>query len=492
MSESVWSYCEPLSVRPGDRVAVHAAAVGDGPAGPRTVEVVRDSGDVAVVWTGQLDGVPVGTAGPEVVADGCAFPVAVTIPVDASWPSGMYLVRTRATSGGEAGAGAPDPVSAWFVVRAAQPSAPRPLVVLASNTWNAYNDFGGTNLYTGATAVSFARPLSAGMLEKPAGIGARVAEGGRAYVEYTVAHGLGAWHGMAGWAGQERIFAAWAAAAGFDVDYAINADLETDPELLNGRSVLLSVGHDEYWSWAMRDAVEGFIARGGRVAFLSGNTCYWQVRLDGARMTCFKHRFEEDSVFGTEDESRTTTMWSDPIVGRPENALTGVTFTRGGYHRIHRSVPHGAGGYEVHRPDHWLLAGTGVQRGDVLGAPHAVGYECDGCDLELRDGLPVASGRDGTPPDFEVIATAPATPFDRETTPLPLAPGGEYELEFHAQRLVGRDDAAARDSLRHGHAVLGCYAGGRVVTVGCTDWAFGLDDPRIARVTRNLLAGPTV
>src|SRR5215510_4263420 len=118
-------------------------------------------------------------------------------------------------------------------------------------------------------------------------------------------------------------------------------------------------------------------------------------------MTCFKHRFEEDPVLGTHDEARTTTMWSDRIVGRPENALTGVTFTRGGYHRIHRSVPHGAGGYEVHRPDHWLLAGTDVQRGDVLGAPNAVGYECDGCDMELDDGLLVATGVDGTPPDFE-------------------------------------------------------------------------------------------
>ena len=35
---------------------------------------------------------------------------------------------------------------------------------------------------------------------------------------------------------------------------------------------MLSVGHDEYWSWEMRDAVEGFVAAGGNVAFFSGNT----------------------------------------------------------------------------------------------------------------------------------------------------------------------------------------------------------------------------
>ena len=77
-----------------------------------------------------------------------------------------------------------------------------------------------------------------------------------------------------------------------------------------------------------------------------------------------------------------------------------------------------------------------------------VGYECDGCELTLVDGLP--TGPDG----FEVVATAPATPFDRHTTPLPLAPGGRYELEFHAERLGTH---LPPDALRHGHAVLGPY-----------------------------------
>ncbi|HEX8804563.1 MAG TPA: hypothetical protein VF743_10225, partial [Acidimicrobiales bacterium] len=89
-----------------------------------------------------------------------------------------------------------------------------------------------------------------------------------------------------------------------------------------------------------------------------------------------------------------------------------------------------------------------------------------------------------------VVATAPATPFDRRTTPLPLAPGGEHELEFHARRLLGDDSPAACDRLRHGHAVLGTHrhaGGGTVVTTGCTDWAYGLDDPAVAAVTRTIL-----
>ena len=255
------------------------------------------------------------------------------------------------------------------------------------------------------------------------------------------------WHGMAGWAGQERRFAAWAARSGIELGFAINRDLEQHPDLLDGCRLFLSVGHDEYWSWEMRDAVEGFIESGGNAAFLSGNTCYWQVRHEGGRMICHKHRFTEDPVFGTDRAQRTTTIWSDPIVGRPEASLTGVSFTRGGYHRIARSVRHGSGGYEVHRPDHWLLDGTRLARGDQLGAAlGTVGYECDGCELTLRDGLPVPTGADGTPDGFEVVATAPATPFDRDTTPFPLAPGGDYELEFHAERILGDASPANLDA----------------------------------------------
>ena len=194
-------------------------------------------------------------------------------------------------------------------------------------------------------------------------------------------------------------------------------------------------------------------------------------------MVGYKHRHAEDPV----QSHLTTTMWADPITGRPEAEMTGVSFTRGGYHRIASSVPNGTGGYEVHRPEHWMLAGTELHRGDQLGAEAGVvGYECDGCELTIVDGLP--TGPDG----FEVVATAPATPFDEHTTPLPLAPGGRYELDFHAERL-GMDPEA----LRHGHAVLGCRPGrdgtGTVVTVGCTDWAYGLDDPAVDRVTRNIV-----
>jgi len=474
------AYCLPQSVLPGEPVGLHLAA--DVP--HVRVEVVRDGAEPTVVWTRE----GIATQPRQIPADapeaGCGWPVTLEIPTDAAWTSGLYLVRCTPD-----GSDTPDPPTAWFVVRPATPSPDGILLVLATTTWNAYNDTGGRNFYTGAVELSFERPLALGMLAKPAGDGERVAElvpgeGAGPFIPYTRAHQLALWHGMAGWAAWERRFVVWAERAGYRLDYATSTDLS--PALLAPYRLYLSVGHDEYWSAPMRDAVEGFVAAGGNAAFLSGNTCYWQIRQEGTRTVCFKHRFRDDPLYGS---PLTTTMWADPQLSRPEAAMTGVSFTRGGYSRIGASAPRASGGYELHRPAHWLFAGTGLARGDVLGAtPVVVGYECDGCELTIENGLPVATGTGGTPSDFVVLATAPATPFDRHTTPLPLAPGGEYELEFHARRLLGDDGPDACERLRHGHAVLGTHTpGGTVVTTGCTDWVCGLDDPTVERVTRNLL-----
>ena len=46
------------------------------------------------------------------------------------------------------------------------------------------------------------------------------------------------------------------------------------------------------------------------------------------------------------------------------------------------------------------------------------------------------------------------------------------------------------DEIAHNHAVLGVWttpAGGTIVNAGVTDWTYGLGDPTIDRITRNVL-----
>ena len=426
---------------------------------------------------------------------GCVWPTAMTVDVGSDWRSGYYEVALEIDVDGKVRRD-----RAFFVVRPAPGT--RVVLALATNTWHAYNDFGGTNLYTGGTQVSLKRPMAAGYLHKPPGKGRRVTATGEpdpqnaAHVGYLQLNHLSGYAGSAGWPDWEQPFVAWAEREGFEVGVCTNADLGSHPEVLDGAALYLSVGHDEYWSRGMRDTVEGFIASGGNAAFFSGNTSLWQVRLegdDGDVMIGYKGLYKDDPVLGTDRERELTTLWSDVLVARPENAMTGVSFTRGGYHRIGRNVTSGLGGYTVHRAGHWLFDGTGLGYGDVLGASATVvGYECDGCVFTYRDGLPYATGEDGTPPTFEILGTCPTQHFTRESAPRPPKPGEPSELEYLASRVFGTREPEAIERIRHGHAVLGAYtndAGSTVVTSGSTDWAHGLAgrDPQIEQITRNVL-----
>jgi hypothetical protein len=435
--------------------------------------------------------------------NGCGWPAALVLDVDREWRSGYYEVVLDVEVDGKNRRS-----HAFFVVRPREGAHAPVLLALSTNTWHAYNDFGGRNLYTGGTQVALQRPLAPGYLFKPPGLGRRVTTTAppdpqmAAHVGYLALNHLSPWAGSAGWPDWELPFLQWAEGNGYDIDVVTNADLEDHPELLRdgNYSLYLSVGHDEYWSAGMRDTVEDFIARGGNAAFFSGNTAFWQVRLENqtpegpaATIVGYKGQLKNDPVFGTDRQHELTSIWSDHLIERPENHMTGVSFARGGYHRIGKRATTGAGGYTIHRADHWMFDGTGIGYGDVLGAAATtVGYECDGCDFTYRDGLPYPTGVDGTPAGFEILGTAPAAHFTRTTSVRPTPPDQPSEIEFIASRLFGSrsDDDIAR--IAHGHAVLGTYtspAGGVVITSGSTDWAHGLAgrDAQVEQITRNIL-----
>jgi hypothetical protein len=469
-----------------------------------SVEVARDGFRRTVVFA---EDVPAGDHPTPLGADryGCNWPAATTLDIGEDWASGYYEVVLEIDVDGKRRRS-----HAFFVVRPAlERTRATILIALATNTWHAYNDFGGNNLYTGGTQVSLQRPMTPGYLFKPPGQGRRVTitnppdQQMTAHVGYLQLNHLSPWAGSAGWPDWERPFLQWAEGEGFAVDVITNADLEEHPALLGPDSpykLFLSVGHDEYWSMGMRDTVEGFTARGGHAAFFSGNTSLWQVRLEdhtpegpAGVMVGYKAQFKKDPVYDTDRIGELTSIWSDHLIGRPENALTGVTFTRGGYHRIGKRATQGAGGYTIHRADHWIFDGTGLDYGDVLGSGVTlVGYECDGCDFTYRDGLPYPTGSDTTPLDFTILGTVPAPHFTRTTATRPPRPEDPSEVEFLAARVFGDRSPEFVEKISHGHAVLGTFTtdgGGVVITSGSTDWAHGLAgrDPQVEQITRNIL-----
>jgi hypothetical protein len=430
---------------------------------------------------------------------GCRWPEALAVPTGKEWPSGYYEVVLRAV---DPRSGHLGEALAFFALRPAG-GAGRPgrmLLVLATNTYNAYNDWGGPNLYTGSERVSFARPFAPGLLRKPepylryANLDEVEDPDHERFRTWAAVHGLSLWSGSAGWYNWERPFVCWAERNGYQVDVAVSADLELHPEVVEGYPLVVSVGHDEYWSWAMRDTLEAFIEGGGNVAFFSGNAVCTQVRYQdgGATMVCYKDP-GADPVHATEDRRLTTTYWCSQVVGRPENRLTGLSFSRGGYIRMGNAVPRGSGGYTVARPDHWAFQGTGLTYGDLFGVRDAItAYEVDGCELALseRDGLPVPTGRDGTPEDFVVLATAPARLRAREEEPSRYRSSEAGDLAVLTQAVFGDVAPEHLARLAHNHAVMGTYRrNGTVFSAGTTEWAYGLagHDPVVERITRNVV-----
>ena len=506
----LWAYSSRLGARPGERVGLHAAGTA-----PRCeVEIARVGRERVVVQ--RLEDVPLA---PHPVPErahvvGCGWPETIAFPVRAEWPSGYYEILLRGRDGAEA--------RHMLVVQAPRPTA-RAVLVLATNTYHAYNWWGGANTYAwvggpeaaplpadpaahvAAARLSAARPFSAGIM-KPAAPAHRIVTRTRRgfrerpyageIVDEVKAGGQG-WDCPAGFVDKwEHAFVAWAEAHGYALDYLTDADLEAEPDALRGYRVALFVGHSEYWSFAQRAAVERFVDGGGRAAIFSGNTCYWQCRWedDGRTFVAYKSRAEHEDPVVADPARRhlTTGLWSSPTVGRPEAALTGLSFLLGGYHRFGLCVSRGIAGYTVWRDDHWALTGADLFWGDVFGDDcRLVGYENDGCAFTFGDdGLPRPLPRLGVPADLEIIATAPATLGEPDHDEYSrLVPPEAFDVL--ARAWGAPDSPETRRRMLRGHAVMASFrrGAGEVFNAGTTEWAYGLaaQNPFVERITRNVL-----
>ncbi len=314
-----------------------------------------------------------------------------------------------------------------MVKRAPVVSPNRILYKLPLFTYAAYNNEGGGSLYTGpGDRVTLHRP-GGGAGGEPCDAGTPDAYD-LSSPRQTFAH----------W---DAPFVRWLAWNGYCVDYCTDLDLHDGSCSLESYRLLLSVGHDEYWSRQMRSAVEHFVVRGGNVAFLGGNTCWWRVHVtdEGTSLACDKRRRPGD------DESFDQWMRIDP-----EARMTGVSFRcGGGWWSGKRDLI----GYRVRDAGNWIYEGTGLRDGDTFGDSAdqgLIGYECDG-----------ASSACGTPESFEILGVA--------------------ELSARWEYRERPDAAATMGIYRNGN-------GGLVFTAATTDWARVLViDPIVDRITRNVL-----
>ena len=76
----------------------------------------------------------------------------------------------------------------------------------------------------------------------------------------------------------ERLWLLWAERSGITVEFGTDLDVELWPDGYDDYAMIVSVGHDEYYSAGQRAAMERYTAQGGHIAFFSGNLAVWQTR----------------------------------------------------------------------------------------------------------------------------------------------------------------------------------------------------------------------
>ncbi len=296
-SDAVEGYAGATSVVAGGQLQLHLRSLG----GPVRLDVFRVGRDDATYLELQA-GIPAGAeplARPDPVTGLVEehWPVSTTLVIPATWRSGVYLVKLTAASGAQG--------YILFVVR---PVTPAPVVViLPVMTYQAYNPFGGPDLYGWphgphplAYEVSFDRPYA---LEDGAGYLFRL----------------------------DFPLIVWLEDHGYAPAYATDADVAADPSLVTGAKAVILSGHSEYWTAGMHDTFDAAAAAGVSILDFGANTAWWQARLgpDSAGITdrtIVEYKSAALDPLAGHDPQAATTRFTELPQPRPARDLLGEDY----------------------------------------------------------------------------------------------------------------------------------------------------------------------
>jgi len=224
------------------------------------------------------------------------------------WESGLYYAELVTPGRGN-----------WyapFVVRPGRPARDRVLVVLPTNTWQAYNDEDGDSWYFDSSVhtIQLARPFLDGGVPPH-------------------------YHGY------DRGFIRWLALHHEQPDMIADDDLDAFPsaaELARRYDLIVFSGHEEYVTSHEYDLIKGYRDWGGHLAFLSANDFFYKVIRQG-------------------EELQGRWRWRD--LGRPEAELVGAQYIDWN----HGTYPNRPFTVDGVKGAPWLFAGTSLSDGSRFG-----------------------------------------------------------------------------------------------------------------------------
>jgi hypothetical protein len=349
-------YAGRASVRSGQPFRLYVTST----AGAFTVRAFRlgwyGGSGARLLWTSPTvpgRAQPAPTIGPDRMVSTNWKP-ALTVPTT-GWPAGAYLLLLTAANGKEK-----------YVPITVRSNSTRGAVVIvdAVNTYQAYNAWGGYSLYHGPNK-SFATRSYRVTFDRPYD-----REGAHFLIQ------------------SELPLIQLAERSGVPLAYLTSLDLAADPHALTGARGMVSAGHDEYWTPAMRATVTKARDAGTNLAFLGANADYWRVRYEPSPLGPQRiiAGYKDASADPVKNRPDTTVKWRSAPFPRPENSLTGM---------LYECFP-AEGSFVVRDPGFFLFAGTGARKGSSY--PGLVATEVDRA-------YPIS----GTPANLQVIAHSPVT-----------------------------------------------------------------------------------
>ncbi len=389
-------FADTTSARPGQTVTLYVAADADtwhaeayrmGWYGGNLGRLIWSSDEIERAWQFADDPSPTRDGlGNDTKMKVASWAPSLTFTISDDWPPGSYLIKLVASTG-----------NAHYVpLTVRRDGAAGSLVVVSAvTTWQAYNPWGGCSLYEcfsgpgRSTVVSFDRPYAA---------------------SYN-------W-GSADFLTHELPLIALIEELGIDTAYVTNIDLHTSglgendelDAVFAGRTALLSTGHDEYYSAAMRDTLERAREAGVNLAFWGSNAVYRHVRLepngdDKPYRQMPNYRVADDDPITETDPEQSTVQWRNPPLARPESALIGVQYFAAGVTAALRVV----------NSTNWVFDDVDVRNGSSF--KKLVSIEADGL-----------GPADVEPENLEVLASGPVRYL-----------GNEYD---HAMTYYAHDSGA--------------------------------------------------
>ncbi len=269
----------------------------------------------------------------------CNWQPSLVVKTDSSWFPGDYLLKLVGNNGAQK----------WVPITVRNDRSNAAVVVLNSvTTWQAYNLYGGYDLYSGpngysdrATKVSFDRP-------------------------YDYYFGQGA----ADFYGNELPLVALVEKMGLNVTYITDVDLQKRPSLLSNHRVLISLGHDEYYSPQMRHALTVAQQNGTNLMFLGANAIFRRIRFEstalGPDRIEVNYRIASLDPMNGVNNALVTTNWPAGPDPRPESALIGIQYA---CNPVRYDMV-------ITDPSSWIFANTGLKFGSRI--HNLVGSEYDG------------------------------------------------------------------------------------------------------------------